>query len=230
MHVYRWLEYSMSASIMISARCTHHCNASSMHTCSHICARVQLGVVATVAIAVLSGVAHVYQIVFIFVLMKCTQIFGYYTELLSRPESLGPDIKPIRWEIRDDTPELLAIPELPAVVQRLWSHLLGYSPYIAIWVVLLHSFFFNVSIAGDGQRAPDFVYAIVIGQFVVFTGFGVTQLVNQIDERGPSWYMWGEWSYLLLSILAKGLLGITLIANVFAFNTLDDALANANER
>tara|TARA_B100000575_G_scaffold86594_1_gene68534 strand:- start:6383 stop:6535 length:153 start_codon:yes stop_codon:yes gene_type:complete len=46
-----------------------------------------------------------------------------------------------------------------------------------------------------------------VGQFVVFSSFGITQFVNQVAPNGPSWYAWGEFSYLVLSLFSKGLLG-----------------------
>ena len=179
-----------------------------------------------ITIGVASGISHVYMITFIFVLMWCTQCFGYYTEIISRPDpgSDALDKRPRKWLIRNDNPDLLVIPELPAAFQRLTPHFLGYVPYISIWAVFMHSFLTN----GDGQEGPpDFVYVIVIGQAVAFTAFGITQLVNQIDENGPSWYMWGEWSYLVLSLVSKGLLGVTLIASVFAYSNFGDAVQDA---
>ena len=191
----RWIEYSFSASLMI------------------------------ITIAVASGVAHVYMIAMVFALMWCTQLFGYYTEVLSRPEPNGRK-KPTQWVIRDSNPEALVLPIAGfARLQRLAPHALGYVPYTVVWVVLLHSFFYNV---GDGGGPPGFVYVIVIGQFVIFTGFGITQLLNQAMDNGPSWYYWGEVSYLALSLFSKGFLGLTLIANVLLYDNFDQAVAEAN--
>ena len=178
-----------------------------------------------VTIAVASGVAHLYMIWFIAVLMWCTQCFGYYTEVTSPPESLGDNKKPTRWLLNNDNPHLLLFPELPAVFQRLAPHFLGYIPYLTVWIVLMHSFFYNVS-GGDGGP-PFFVYLIVVGQLFVFTGFGFTQLFNQGRLDGPSWYYWGEWSYLALSLFSKGLLGMTLVANVMLYDSFDEAVAAA---
>lgn len=191
----RWIEYSFSASLMI------------------------------ITIAVASGVAHVYMIAMIFALMWCTMTYGYFTEVLSRPEDNSND-KPTQWVIRDGNFGVLFV-KTPgaAVIQRLFPHLMGYVPYTVIWVVLLHSFFYNV---GDGGGPPGFVYVIVIGQLVVFTGFGVTQFLNQFLENGPSWYFWGEMSYLALSLFSKGFLGLTLIANVLLYDSFEEASANAS--
>ena len=157
--------------------------------------------------------------------MWTTMIFGYYTEITSPPEDEGDDdVRPKKWVVRQGNNEVL-LPGLPAVLQRLAPHMLGYVPYITVWAILMHSFFFNV---GDAEQGPpSFVYIIVVGQLVVFTGFGVTQLVNQIAPNGPSWYAWGEWSYLFLSLFSKGLLGLTLVFNVFVFDTFQDAVSDA---
>lgn len=175
-----------------------------------------------ITIAVASGVAHVYMIMFTFALMFSTMTYGYFTEALSRPEKPKGGKKPSQWKIRDGAgPEVLSV-ETPgaAVIQRLFPHLMGYVPYSVIWVALLHSFFWNV---GDGGGPPGFVYIIVIGQFVIFTGFGATQFLNQFFENGPSWYYWGEVSYLALSLFSKGFLGITLVANVLLYDTFQEA-------
>ena len=97
--------------------------------------------------------------------------------------------------------------------------MLGYVPYTCVWVILMHSFYSNT----EGGGPPDFVYAIVWGQFALFTGFGATQLLNQWREDGPWWYWRGELSYLVLSLVSKGVLGLTLISNVFFYSTFADA-------
>ena len=160
----------------------------------------------------------------IFVLLWCTMLFGYYTEVSSPPLSNGLS-KPTEWLISHKRPERLLVPELWAVWQRLFPHFLGYVPYITVWGVLFHSFFFNI--AGAERGPPSFVYVIVVGQLVVFTGFGITQLANQISSNGPEWYYWGEFSYLVLSLFSKGLLGMTLVANVLLYDSFDDAVSAA---
>ena len=63
----------------------------------------------------------------------------------------------------------------------------------------------------------------MLGQLLVFSSFGITQLLNQIDDNGPSWYYWGELSYLCLSLVSKGLLGLTLVTSVFMYDRFEDA-------
>jgi hypothetical protein len=71
----------------------------------------------------------------------------------------------------------------------------GIAPWIAIW--------FNVVTADE---VPGFVYGIVIAQTVLFFSFGLNQWL-QYRGVGP-WtdYLFGEKSYLVLSLVAKSLL------------------------
>lgn len=162
-----------------------------------------------IAISVASGVNHVYMVTQIFVLMWATMVFGHYTEVLSRPVFDGRKI-PQKWAVESR-------------FQRLQPHLLGYVPFLTVWVTLMHSFFYNVN--RDNEGPPSWVYVAVVGQAIVFSLFGLTQLLNQLSSNGPGWYYWGEWYYQLLSLLAKSLLGLTLLSNVLVYSSLDEALA-----
>jgi hypothetical protein len=169
-----------------------------------------------ITISVASGVTHVYMIWSIFTLMWCTMCFGYYTEVTSKAEPTGSE-RPQKWIWRATKAGWGNYLRWKA--WRLAAHVLGYVPYTCVWVILMHSFYSNT----EGGGPPDFVYAIVWGQFALFTGFGATQLLNQWREDGPWWYWRGELSYLVLSLVSKGVLGLTLISNVFFYSTFADA-------
>ena len=180
--VLRWAEYSISASLML------------------------------LIIAITSGVAHVYMLIFIFALSFATMTYGHVAEELhGRPEQASGQERPKRWK-------------QPRRLLRLYPNLLGWVPFGAIWAVLLHSFHANT---GDGGGPPTFVYVIVYGQFVAFLTFCVTQLALLIPRGGAAYYYWGEVSYLVLSFVSKGLLGGTLLSSVVAFDSLEAALADA---
>lgn len=49
---------------------------------------------------------------------------------------------------------------------------------------LLHSFFWNVQDAPEGAGPPDFVYVIIISQFVLFSIFGVAQFIILVRNDG----------------------------------------------
>jgi len=81
--------------------------------------------------------------------------------------------------------------------------LAGAVPWVAIvWYV------------AAGGEAPTFVYAITIIQFVLFCGFAANQAL-QYARVGP-WrdYLFGETSYIVLSLAAKSLLAWIIFANV----------------
>lgn len=202
----RWIEYSFSASLMV------------------------------MVFAVAGGLSHLYIVIMCFSLMWCTQCFGYFAERLCRPIYMGPNKRPKYWAMNQWNPHLLLFNldrstrewnryYAVARINRLGPHIAGYVPYITVWACLLHSFLWNVSTAPEGGGPPDFVWAIIIGQAVTFTLFGLTQLFLLGRTDGPSWYYGGEVLYQFLSVFAKGLLGSMLVANVLLYDSFDDAMA-----
>ena len=82
---------------------------------------------------------------------------------------------------------------------RLQVHLLGYVPYALVWVLVFRGY--------DNAKAVWAVVAavshqMVIGTFVVFTVFGLVQLVLRALPLAPSLYAWGELVYIVLSFAA----------------------------
>lgn len=206
---HRWIEYSFSASIM------------------------------AMVFAVAGGINHLYMVIFIFALMWCTMVFGHFAEVVNRPEPAeSPDKKPLYWMMRQQNPQLLAFPHLlvfpmfdamSARLHRLAPHFMGWIPYLTVWVVLLHSFLYNLDDSqSQGRSPPDFVYAIIIGQAVTFSFFCFTQLFLLSRVDGPELYFWGEMSYQVLSLVAKGLLGSILLANVLLYDSFEAAVAAAD--
>ena len=197
-----------------------------MHECRNPARWMEYSFSAAVMIvtfAVAAGVAHIYFIICFFVLTWVTMLFGLVTEVLSPPKlpTLSEDpqgeLRPQTWKVKH-------------WYKRLLPHVLGYVPYLTVWCILGHSFFSNVSDAPEGGGPPDFVYAILISQFALFTCFGITQLFNQLLPNGPSWYYWGEMSYCALSLGAKGLLGLLLLANVIVYDSFEAAVTAANNQ
>ena len=93
------------------------------------------------------------------------------------------------------------------VLDRLvWHHLLGYA---VGGDVRDHSRQLLPQPRGArkyGRVVAAFVDWSVWGSLVLFSLFGVTQLVQQADPYGPSWYWVGEGSYVFLSFTAKAFL------------------------
>ena len=71
----------------------------------------------------------------------------------------------------------------------------GIAPWVAIW--------FNVVTA---DTVPGFVYGIVVAETVLFFGFGLNQWLQYRGVGRWSDYLYGEKSYLVLSLVAKSLL------------------------
>ena len=99
-------------------------------------------------------------------------------------------------------------------------------PYCFVWGPILHIFFFNLADADQGP--PSFVYVIIISQVLLFSCFGITQFISLWREDGPSFFYWSEVSYQVLSLLAKGVLGLTLMLNVLIFDSFEEAVADAD--
>jgi hypothetical protein len=73
--------------------------------------------------------------------------------------------------------------------------LAGVAPWVAIW--------FNIVTADE---VPGFVYGIVIAETVLFFSFGLNQWLQYRRVGKWSSYLFGEKTYLVLSLVAKSLL------------------------
>lgn len=80
----------------------------------------------------------------------------------------------------------------------------GAVPWIAILVYLV----------GAGSSVPDFVYGIFVSLFLLFNCFAVNQWLQY--RRVGRWadYLYGERTYMVLSLGAKSLLAWQIFANV----------------
>jgi hypothetical protein len=96
---HRWIEYSFSASLM--------------------------GMVFAVA----GGINHLYMVLYTFGLLWATMYFGHVAEIVNRPVPPEKyDDPPQTWQMTNDKPYLLSVPELGAKFNRLLPNLLGYVP------------------------------------------------------------------------------------------------------
>lgn len=64
-------------------------------------------------------------------------------------------------------------------------------------------------VVNQSREPPDFVQQIMISQGILFCSFGVVQLVQVLRYvwKGDTWKFWAEFSYILLSLTAKVVLG-----------------------
>ena len=152
-----------------------------------------------VAIAYLTGSMLTDQIVACFALLSTTQFFGLLCEELSRPA--GPDA----WT-------------RPALY-RLMPHLMGYFPFGVAVAIILQGFARASQLGDEGDssaRMPEFVYYIVVTQLLLFSSFSVVQLV--VTLLPPRHFAAGEVAYQVLSLAAKAVLSLLLLANVIAIS------------
>ena len=151
-----------------------------------------------VCIAYLTGSTTTDSVVSVFVLVSTTMFFGHLTEDASRPDGEEGWTRP--------------------PTERLVPHLLGYVPFLAAVGIILQGFAraSGVSAVVDGEERsmPSFVYAIVTSQLLLFTSFTFVQLAATL--RAPKWYVQGEIAYMVLSLVAKGILSFLLLTNVIA--------------
>ena len=80
----------------------------------------------------------------------------------------------------------------------------GIIPWLAVAIYLI----------GAGSDVPKFVYGIFVSIFVFFNCFAIVQW-KQYRAKGK-WenYVRGEWAYMVLSLVAKSLLGWQIFTNV----------------
>lgn len=62
---------------------------------------------------------------------------------------------------------------------------------------------------------------------VIFSSFGLVQMINQISDNGPEWFWKTELAYCFLSLFSKGLLGGILLGNVLLYSSFDEAVAES---
>ena len=160
-------------------------------------------------IAVVGGISNVFTLIALYTLIATTQLFGHLAELSNPADSDGTWLKKSR-------------------LARLWPSLLGWVPYVPVWLIVLWNFHRAIDKAAANDReVPGFVYGIIYGQIVLFSLFAIPQLVVLGLTNGPKYYWIGEASYLVLSLSSKLCLGLLFIFATFSFDRLEDAAVNA---
>ena len=157
-------------------------------------------------IAVVGGISNVFTLIALFTLIATTQLFGHLAELANPADSDGTWLKKSRFD-------------------RLWPSLLGWVPYVPVWLIVLWNFHRAIDKAAANDReVPGFVYGIVYGQIVLFSLFASPQLVVLGLTNGPKWFWAGEMAYIILSLTSKAVLGLLFVASTFAFDSLEDSI------
>jgi hypothetical protein len=131
------------------------------------------------------------------VLVAVTMPFGYWGEQLARPASPDAWTKPLAY--------------------RLFPWIVGHIPQVASWGIVVAQLYDGQS---DIDRVPWFVFLILWGELALFFSFGFVQLGTQCMPPRSFWK--GELAFQVLSLVAKGLLGLVLIFNVLMLSQFDD--------
>lgn len=136
-----------------------------------------------IAIALLNGVTDINLITSIAVLTSSCQLCGLAVEYVNNIR--------IKWLL----------------------HLTGWLQFCWAYGIIGHAFFKSIEVANDstGVGPPNFVYAIVILLFLLYSSFGFVQLSELCCEIHP--YK-KEQVYVILSLTAKLLLGWMIFSNV----------------
>ena len=65
----------------------------------------------------------------------------------------------------------------------------------------------------DGEGPPGFVWGILISLFVLFNTFALNQWLQYRQVGRWKDYLFGEWQYVILSLVAKSVLAWQIFAN-----------------
>lgn len=146
MNLFRWMEYSITSSLMI------------------------------VVIAMLCGVYDLSTLILIFALNTCMILFGWVMEVHNQ------NTQKTNWT----------------------AYIFGCFAGLIPWVVM-GLYFFN-AIGSNAEAVPKFVYAIFWSLFVFFNIFAINMILQY--KKVGKWkdYLYGEYTYITLSLVAKTLL------------------------
>jgi hypothetical protein len=161
-------------------------------------------------IAYFAGVTDATTLVAVVALVATTQLFGLLAEnwnaILHLNDNLDHndvhDLDTVNDVNNNPKHVWWADPRLRSV--RLLPHLLGWIPQTVAWSLIIARF--AKADADTGHRMPDFVYPIVITQFILFASFGFVQLWLYWLPLTPDRAVNAEAAYAILSAVAKALL------------------------
>ena len=101
-----------------------------------------------------------------------------------------------------------------------------------VWCVLIKTFEDTVTVAEEenGLKPPEWVRVVVYGQCAVFSLFSLPQIIQLVARVVPDydpdrvrlWYVNCEFSYIVLSLAAKLMLGFTYLANVLVLSNVEN--------
>ena len=170
-----------------------------------------------VAITYTSGRRGVTEIAYAFVLMFATMGFGWCTEAIASCLDSIATQRRSTWTCGE-------------FLYALVPWLLGCVTYVPVWCVLIKTFEDTVTVAEEenGLKPPEWVRVVVYGQCAVFSLFSLPQIIQLVARVVPDydpdrvrlWYVNCEFSYIVLSLAAKLMLGFTYLANVLVLSNV----------
>uniref|UniRef100_A0A7S4F8B6 Uncharacterized protein n=1 Tax=Chrysotila carterae TaxID=13221 RepID=A0A7S4F8B6_CHRCT len=163
---------------------------------------------ASTMILVISGLSGQHMLVPLMLLFGVTFItmqFGYSVELVNRPLNSRTWQEPQLWK-------------------RLIVHAFGWTPQLFVWTAVLIEFSWHVTDSDSAdavakRQIPGFVYAIVLGELVLFVCFALVQI--RVLLNPPSEFVRGEIMYQILSFSAKSFLGLSAFFGVLLADSVD---------
>lgn len=150
-----------------------------------------------VVVALLSGVQSVEQLSLIATLVAITMPFGLWTEV--EVQFTEGNAKGANGAARSFLPTA----RLPL--------LLGCVPQAAAWTVIFASFAdFASNESPHGGKMPDWVYAIVIGEVLLYLAFVILPILRVLQKNGKPLITTddAELGYAILSFLSKAFIGV----------------------
>ncbi|MCY3412857.1 MAG: heliorhodopsin HeR [Candidatus Heimdallarchaeota archaeon] len=144
-----------------------------------------------VLIAMFFGVLEIWTLVLIFVINALMNLFGFTMELVNR----------YRMEVDDGVS---------------WTpYIFGWIAGIMPWAVI---FGYMLGPNTDRDSIPDFVWAILVVELILFMSFALTQFLQFKKVGAFKDYLVGEKSYQVLSLVAKTLLAWLVFGGLFQPN------------
>lgn len=172
-----------------------------------------------IVILAVVGVNDLYIIMFSFTAMWVVNMLGYSQEILD--QFAGPMIDRLRTTPRFNSPDssIIVEPKKRNWFVRYHPTFIGWVVYIVLWAVVLTQFFY--SYFNTTTKPPAFVIAAVFTLLILFSSFGVVQLLTIANKIS---YYNGEIAYVVLSLVAK--LSLVWILQISMFNTANITIGN----
>lgn len=106
------------------------------------------------------------------------------------------------------------------IVLKWLLHFTGWLQFACAYGIIFSAFFKSIENSPEDAGPPNFVYIIVVALFLLYSSFGFVQLVElcylSCDKRINPYSK--EVSYVILSLIAKSLLGWMIFSNVLIFS------------